>query len=506
MKINIFKYPPFLFLTLPFIVGVMAIEWAINTYSWIPVLSTILANAVLTTALKISGKRGYFVEIIGLTVLGMIFHLASERPDKVEYKTKQLYTAQIITPPTNNNNSRYNACTAQLLYVKNDTTHTKLIHTKTTLYVDTSQTVNLGDYILYQAKTFPYKPPYESYYRHKNIVGRQYAYYIDNLGHDQTGFSLRVEKARMAISQRIYNLRDSVTNETSLMAALVVGTKGDMEPELKNAYRLSGVSHLLAISGLHVGIVFLLLNFLTRSLLLFRNKGEIIQLVIIIFCLLMFAVLSGLTPSVVRAVLMFIMFQIAIIFRGNSDSLNVLLASALCILLCDTKLLFDPGFQLSYLAMLGITLFYGPIRGIFKFRNCVLRWFYGLFVVTFCAQLFTTPLVVYTFGQMSFSSFFIGYLVWLTMPVIIFSTLFYLVIPFGFVGEIGIYAARAQNFIIEKFSGLDEFIYRNETMSFWVVFWVYVMLIILSVVVFTVRGRIINSRYQNKIKIHYPEI
>ena len=506
MKLYTFKHPPFLFLTLPFIAGVIAVQWAINTYSWTPVILTIVACVVLTTTLKISGKKGYFVEIIGLTLLGMLFHLATDRPDKIQYNSKYLYTAQITTQPTNNNNSRYNSCVAQLISVKNDTIHTQLQNTKTMLYVDTTQQVNIGDYVLYQAKTFPYKPPYESYYRHKNIVGRQYAYRIDSLGNDQTNLRLKVEKARMAISRRIYNLRDSVTNETSLMAALVVGTKGEMEPQLKNAYRLSGVSHLLAISGLHVGIVFLLLNFMTRTLLLFKNRGAKIQLAIIVFCLLMFAVLSGLTPSVVRAVLMFIMFQIAIIFRGNSDSLNVLLASALCILLCDTKLLFDPGFQLSYLAMLGIILFYGPIRGIFKFRNRFFSWFYGLFVITFCAQLFTTPLVIYLFGQMSFSSFFIGYIVWFTMPIIIFSTLLYLVIPLNFIGEIGIYVASAQNSIIERFSGVDAFIYRNDTMPFWALLCIYIVLIVISIVMITVRSRILNFKYQKQMKIHTPDL
>jgi len=221
---------------------------------------------------------------------------------------------------------------------------------------------------------------------------------------------------------------------------------------------------------------------------------------------LMFAVLSGLTPSVVRAVLMFIMFQVAIIFRGNSDSLNVLLASALCILLCNTKLLFDIGFQLSYLAMVGIILFYGPITSIFKFRNSVLRRLYGLFAISFCAQLFTVPLVIYTFGQSSFSTFFIGYIVWFTMPVIIFSTLLYLIVQLEFLGNIAIWASRAQNAVIEKFSGFDELIYKNEIMSFWTVICIYVLLIVITIAILIVRGRIENSRYKKTVRIHEPEI
>ena len=484
-----------------------AVQLSINEGAWYPIF---IASAVVLGVcflLKWLSGYGHFTEIIGLTMLGMVFHLAADRPSSsVQYNVKHLHIAQVLTEPTNNSpNSRYNNCTAQLLNVQRDSSWVNIENTKAMLFIDTTQNVEIGDCIVYEAKTFPYNEPFMSYYRHKNIIGRQYTYRVDTLGESSTGFSLQIEKTRNAIAQRIYSLRDSVTHATSLMVALVVGTKTQMQYELKNAYRLSGVSHLLAISGLHVGIIVVLLNFLTRPLVLYKSKGAMLQFVVISVSLIIFAILSGLTPSVVRAVVMFILLQYAFVFEGNSDSLNILLASALGLLLTDTKLLFDPGFQLSYLAMIGIILYYSPLRQLFKLKHRVARWFYGLFVISLCAQLFTTPLVIYNFGYISFSTFFVGYLVWFTMPVIIFATLLYLVVPLGFVGEIAIAAANVQNAIVKWFSQFDMFIYRNSELPLWVVIGTYSALILIAVYVRVIYANILINRQNESQEVSEPE-
>lgn len=179
--------------------------------------------------------------------------------------------------------------------------------------------------------------------------------------------------------------------------ALVLGDRDHLDSESLRAFGNTGAMHVLAVSGLHIGLI---LNMLLFFFGLFprqigKYRATVLALVIIWF----YALLTGFSPSVIRAVVMFSMLTYAKLSGKNHNPLNVLLASALVILVYDPLILYDLGFQLSYLAMLGIFLIYKPILGLFFVENKWLRTVWEGTAISLAAQVFTLPLTLYCFHQ-----------------------------------------------------------------------------------------------------------
>ena len=179
--------------------------------------------------------------------------------------------------------------------------------------------------------------------------------------------------------------------------ALILGDRDHLDSEAVRSFGNAGAMHVLAVSGLHVGLILALLIYFFGLFPKWISKYQatIFALIIIWF----YALLTGFSPSVFRAVVMFSMLTVAKLSGKNYDALNVLFASALVILLFDPLLLFDLGFQLSYLAMLGILLLYQSILGFFYISNKRIRLIWEGTAVALAAQVFTLPLTLYCFHQ-----------------------------------------------------------------------------------------------------------
>ncbi|MEO8588256.1 MAG: ComEC/Rec2 family competence protein [Flavobacteriales bacterium] len=184
--------------------------------------------------------------------------------------------------------------------------------------------------------------------------------------------------------------------ERALVKALVLGLRDDLDGEQKNAFVRSGTVHVLAVSGTHVGFIYVMLSFLLgwwgggRKARLFRG-------VLVLLALWGYAGLTGACPSVLRATFMFSLFTLAGMLSQRVDTLNSLFAAALVLLLWDPHMLVEVSFQLSFLAVLGIVLFYGPLQRLWSPDNWLLRNVWALTVMSLSAQLFTTPLSLYLF-------------------------------------------------------------------------------------------------------------
>lgn len=185
-----------------------------------------------------------------------------------------------------------------------------------------------------------------------------------------------------------------------ILQALVLGEKRDIDKNLYKNYAAAGAIHILAVSGLHVGIIYLLLSTLLRPIKRFK-QGKWITSIMIIILLWGFALVAGLSPSVVRAVTMFSFLAFAKILNRPTSTINTLSLSFFLLLIINPKWLFHVGFQLSYLAVFFIIWVQPQLYRLYKPRFFLDRLFWGIITVSIAAQLGVFPLGLYYFHQAS---------------------------------------------------------------------------------------------------------
>jgi competence protein ComEC len=186
--------------------------------------------------------------------------------------------------------------------------------------------------------------------------------------------------------------------ELAIIQALVLGQKRAIDSQQYQAYAAAGAIHILAVSGLHVGILYAILLVLFSPLLRV-HRGEVLRSACIILCLWGYAVLTGLSPSVCRAVTMFSFFAIAQTLRRKTSTINTLSLSFLLLLMFNPLFLFQVGFQLSYLAVLAILTIHPKLSNYYTPNNKLTSVVWNTATVTLAAQIGLAPLSIYYFHQ-----------------------------------------------------------------------------------------------------------
>ncbi|MFP4845164.1 ComEC/Rec2 family competence protein [Winogradskyella sp. PE311] len=186
--------------------------------------------------------------------------------------------------------------------------------------------------------------------------------------------------------------------ELSIINALLLGQRQTIDKTIYNNYVNSGTIHILAVSGLHVGVLLWILNFLFRPLL-YLKYGNYIRPLVLIIILWSFAIIAGLSPSVTRAVTMFSVISIAMHLKRPANIYNTLVISAFIILLFKPTFLFEVGFQMSYLAVLGIVSVQPIIYKLWKPKFLVSDKLWQIFTVTLAAQAGVVPISLFYFHQ-----------------------------------------------------------------------------------------------------------
>ncbi len=223
---------------------------------------------------------------------------------------------------------------------------------------------------------------------------------IDN-PHSVKHIALRCKEAVVELFKS-WKLGDE---ELAVVSALTIGDKSELTPELKAVYSAAGTSHVLALSGLHVGILSGILYFLLCPLRRVKG-GRIFQSLAVVSVLWIFAFISGLSPSVVRAVTMCSLYLVASVFVENGFcGFFSLSFTAFLMLIYNPMYLFDISFQLSFIAVLSIILFYPIISEWVKSDRKPVRYIWNAMSVSLAAQLGTLPLVLYYFG--TFPTYFL---------------------------------------------------------------------------------------------------
>ncbi len=265
--------------------------------------------------------------------------------------------------------------------------------------------LNIGD-LIFTTGTITLPPDldypggfdYRAYLLNKGIYGIVNIYYGSNLVHVRGSgdwFKNLVLRIRKGIDEKIHMVNHPVT--AKLLRALLLADKSELSYSEKLDFINSGVVHVLAVSGLHVGYILLIFLFL------FNRFGLVARYLLTISGLLLFMVVTGMPASVVRATLMAVFSICAFLLNRNYNFLNSIAFAALIILLFDSFQLFQPGFQLSFAAVLSILIF-GKIfsNKIGRLQlNKTLKNLLLFFSITFAAQLGTLPFTVYYFHKIS---------------------------------------------------------------------------------------------------------
>ena len=221
----------------------------------------------------------------------------------------------------------------------------------------------------------------------------------------------------------------------AVVAAMSLGDKSALTRDLKDTYSVSGASHVLALSGLHLGIIYMLL-----SVLLPRRRWPALSQFLIILFIWAFVFLVGMSVSVVRSAIMLTVYGLLSIGNRDKMSINALAFTAIVMLMWNPAWLFDVGFQMSFLAVFAILLFVPLFDDVFSAEYLMAhRWIkriWGLVVVSCSAQLGVAPLIAFYFGR--FSTYFLltNFIVipaamailWLSLVVLLFPSLAYILL------------------------------------------------------------------------------
>ncbi len=184
--------------------------------------------------------------------------------------------------------------------------------------------------------------------------------------------------------------------------ALIIGQNGFIADNVQQAYANTGTMHILAVSGLHVGILFVILEFLFKPLTFLmrkRSSALLVKTIIILVIIWLYACLSGLSPSVNRSAVMFTFLALGKMYDRRIDSFNILFVSMIPLLLDDPYQITQVGFQLSYLAVGGIIFFQPLVQALWKPKFAVLKYIWSMSAVSIAAQIATSPVSIYFFHQ-----------------------------------------------------------------------------------------------------------
>ena len=269
-----------------------------------------------------------------------------------------------------------------------------------------SSALKLGDEILIKGNLNLLDPPknpkefdYKEYLENRSIYQQGYLSSDDFrlLDSKSTGLDVFANDARQFLLSSLKS-NGIEGDQYAIASALILGSKDELDFEIKQAYATAGAMHVLAVSGLHVGIIFLILNTLL-SILDSSKKGRLIKAIIILIGLWVYALITGLSPSVLRASTMFSFLVVGTAINRNSSIYNTLAASAFFLLIVNPNLLFEVGFQLSYIAVIGIVYLQPLIYNRFYSRWWIIDQIWSITAVSIAAQIATLPLTLYYFNQ-----------------------------------------------------------------------------------------------------------
>ncbi len=394
---------PFLRLLIPLVVGILFGRFITSAVSLL-IIGILGVTLILFSFFK-SSKSFYSLRwMFGVGLMLFVFSFSTqyfrhfkEFSSYTFAQEKSKYIGEIMEIPQKKKRSI--ACEVELIYPVNK---------KTLLYFESderSKSLMPGDQVIISAFIKPFKNlgnpnefDYKGFMARKGFSGTAY---INSSGWVNTGKRNRTIKneallLRAKLLDR-YKSFELSNDEFAFLSAVTLGYKDDLSNELKNAFSASGTSHVLAVSGLHVGIIY----FIIISLFSFlgnRGRSFLLKQILVLLTLWAYVFITGMPVSVVRAAIMLTLFSIGSLFHRKGYHYNTLSVAAFFVLLIDPYYLFDVGFQLSFAAVFAILFFQPKIAKLYTPKHKIATYIWNLMTVSLAAQLGVFPLVLYYFG------------------------------------------------------------------------------------------------------------
>jgi competence protein ComEC len=344
----------------------------------------------------------------------------------------------------------------------------------------------------------PHQFDYANYLQNQNIFHELKFKETDKLEvYNDANFYhyINVIKSKLLKSYQIDSFKKDNYN---LLMALLFGEKTELSKELSNSYTQAGIIHILAISGLHIALIYGIVLWLTKPLQRVK-KGKIYIFFISLSVLWFYAILAGFSASIVRAAVMFSIIALAKILNRQSNIYNSLALSALFLLLYNPNYLFDVGFQLSFAAVLSIVMFQPFVRKYSYSKYYVLRETKSLLLISLVAQIGVLPLTLYYFGQFPLL-FLVANLIAIPLSSII-LVLGLVLIPFNFLlPNVAVYLSVVVNYLIDVMNNFTAWVVQFETFIIKNIAFHEVLVVLLYVII----GSIIYLIYHPKMKHVMP--
>jgi len=436
----------FVRILIPFILGTISYygctnDWVLN--------QLILINSVLFLYLlfrknvyKKPGKsrdkslNGLILHLLFFFTGGLSSTLYNEHNDADYYifKKSNYFKIRIIDEPKNKQNIiLFTAETSKSINIdnyKSDKTEKKhdiqsssgKIKVTILKKTDTAFNLKYGDELIIPAKPIEIKPPLNpSEFDYKNWLASQNIYHQflikqeeliklkSNAGNSFIKFALQLRERQVRIYRSLIKNDDAF----AVAATLILGYRADLSLEILDIYSKTGTIHALSVSGMHVGLVYIVLNYLLWFLDR-EQSWKIIKALFILISIWFYALLTGFSPSVLRASIMISAFIIAKLLAKNTNSYNIIAFSAFCILLYNPFLIWDVGFQLSFIAVLGLIYLQPKIEKWLPVKQFWISKLWNLVAMSLAAQLATYPFSVYYFHQ--FPIYFLFSNLFITIP------------------------------------------------------------------------------------------
>ena len=422
-----FTRVPTLRLLIPFVVGIILgwlniIPISLLLIIWSSFIICLLVFFTLRLSFKYRLKiyNGILINLLLLSSGAILYWKNDIRNDKLyvgyQYKNANYVIAQLEEPLTEKDKNFKAIAGLKGLIVENTF---KEVHGKIIIYFKKdpiSSHIQYGSQILFKALLQPIKNSGNP----GSFDNQQYCLFLgithqvllsdkDYLELPQSSvnsFTSFILHCRNTILNIIWNaIRDA--KQRGLAEALLIGYKDDLDKQLVQSYINTGVVHIIAISGMHLGIIYGILLFLTRPL---KKKKQLlwVQSLIILSGLWIFSILTGAQPSILRSAVIFSCLVLAEPLSRRTSAYNSLALSAFLLLCYDPFWLWDPGFLLSYAAVSSIVLFFKPIYNLVYFPNKLLNSVWKLIAVSLSAQLLPFPVSIYFFHQLPLLFLFVN--------------------------------------------------------------------------------------------------
>lgn len=486
-------------ITLWFVFGILLFP-SLKTTPPIAFILTVSGFCLVLLCYIFKSKIAFYSSLFGIAVLlnSFFIGLSSASIHKENYSTNHFskylnevengFNATILLTEKLKNTQKNYRYVAEFQSIQKKKVNGKIIFniTKKEKYIS----LPIGSILFIKGVYYKNKKPfnpnqfdYGNYLEHKEIYGQVYSKTNDvKIIGSQSSLRYYFSNYREKL---ITNLKKTSLSENSLtvVVALLLGQKHDMSPVIMKEYQAAGAVHILAVSGLHVGIIMYFLLFLLKPMPN-TKRANWIKVILIILTLWAFALLAGLSPSIVRSATMFSFLTVGMNIKRTVNIYHTLLVSMLLILLISPSFIYDIGFQLSYLAVFFILLLQPILKSIWKPKNKILNYFWDIITVSTAAQIGVMPLSIYYFHQFPGLFFLTNMIVLPLLSVIMAIGILVLVLSVigtvpHFLVQILDLLLKIMNNFIHTIASFDSFTFQNIPFTKEMLWLFYLMIVTL---------------------------